>query len=104
MKRERWHSPDGTELSVSCSEGTCLGELILPGRGRLEIFVEILLQPCSESGQPQGSAITICRERVPVMPLAHRECRSGRFWLPEGLRGKDLNRCYFRILQDARWD
>ncbi len=59
--------------------------------------VEVLLQPRTANGLPQGPVQRLFSTRIRLRLTPDRKTRCGRCWLPAHLKPKLLRVCYFRV-------
>lgn len=95
--RQAFHDDDGTNLLLTCDDGSCLVEFCMPNERETPVRVELLIQPRDARGLPAGPPVELYSRGVPLYDLPGGRGRLGRFWLPNDLADRVTRHCFFRL-------
>ncbi len=91
-----FHDDTGTNLLLTCDDGSCLVEFATPSAEKA-VRVEVLIQPRDRRGLPDGPPVELHAQCVPLLKLPESRGMLGRCWLPPGLSVVSARNCFFRL-------
>lgn len=95
--RQSFHDDAGTQLVLTCEDGSCLVEFATPAATEPAVQLELLLLPRDRRGLPDGPPVELHSQCVPLLSLSERRGMLGRCWLPPGLSVEAVRNCFIRL-------